>query len=167
MTIELREISMLDDKEIYEMIVEIGEGENGFGNSGYNIPFEDFPEHLKKNIDMSKGIGLRPEYVPQTMYWLWVNDKPVGIGKFRHYLNDNLKEYGGHIGYCIRPSQRGKRYGNIILKEILKKAKNIGLREVLLTCYEDNIPSRRVIENNNGVLESISNGKCKYWIRDL
>ena len=72
------------------MIKEIGPGENGFGNSGYDMSYEDFQEYLTKNTT-----------------------------------------------------------------------------EALLTCNEDNAPSRKVIEANNGDLEDSVEGKCRYWIRNL
>jgi predicted acetyltransferase len=39
---------------------------------------------------MSEGINLEPQYVPQTTYWLYIDGKPVGYGKLRHYLNESL-----------------------------------------------------------------------------
>jgi len=167
MKIELRKLSKKDGRDIYDMLQEIGPEENGFVNSGFNIAYENFNEYLDRNINHSNGIGLDEKYVPQSIYWLIVNDKPVGFGKLRHYLNDNLRNKGGHIGYSVRPSERGKGYGNLILKEILKEAEKININEVLLTCDDTNIPSRKVIENNNGVLESAENGECKYWIKIL
>lgn len=165
MQIELKELSKNDGLDIFEMIKEIGPGENGFSNSGYEMKIEEFPEYLDKQIGYSKGIGLEPQWIPQTVFWLFIDSKPIGIGKLRHYLNDDLRKYGGHIGYCIRPSERGKGYGNIILREVLKKAKEIGIEEVLITCNEDNIPSRKVIEENGGVLKEFNGVKCKYWIK--
>jgi predicted acetyltransferase len=165
MKVELRKLAKNDGRDIYDMLQEIGPGENGFSNCGFHITYDKFPEYLDKNIAFSNGIGLDEKYVPQTIYWLIVNDKPVGIGKLRHYLNDNLKIVGGHIGYSIRPSERKNGYGNLILKEILKEAQKMNINEVLLTCDAINIPSRKVIEMNNGVLESMENGECKYWIK--
>ena len=165
MEIELRELFADDGMDIFEMIKEIGHGENGFGNKGYNMEYSDFPEFLRKQINNAKGLSTNSQYVPQTMFWLIINGKPVGIAKLRHYLNDKLRQEGGHIGYSIRPSERGKGYGNIILKETLLSAKNKGIEEVLITCNEDNIPSRKVIEANGGNLEEVEDGKCKYWIR--
>lgn len=164
MEYELKELSLNDSKDIYEMIQEIGPGENGFGNSGYHVEYNSFSDYLLKHHKISNGIDLHSEYVPQTMFWFYVNHRPVGIGKLRHYLNDALMKKGGHIGYAIRPSERGKGYGNLILKELLKKAKEIGVEKALLTVDEKNIYSRRVIENNNGVLENIVEDSCRYWI---
>lgn len=164
MSIELRELSLTEPEEIYNMIKEIGPGENGFVNSGYNIEYTLFNDFLKGHYNMARGIGLKPEYVPQTIYWLIVDETPVGIGKLRDYLNDNLKKIGGHIGYTIKPSQRGKGYGNIILKELLNKANDKGIKKVLLTCNEENIRSRKVIESNCGKIQDIFQGRCRYWI---
>ncbi|MFE4712702.1 GNAT family N-acetyltransferase [Paenibacillus sp. NPDC056722] len=164
MLIELRPANEDDGEDIYEMIVELGPGENGYINSGFDIPYVDFPKFLKGKVDMSEGTNLPPHYVPQTTYWLLVNSRPVGIGKLRHYLNDDLRRSGGHIGYTIRPSERSKGYGYIILNELIKAAKQKKIRELLLTCNEVNLSSRKVIEANSGRLQYLENGKCTYLI---
>lgn len=163
--IELRELSQDEGDDILEMIREIGPGENGFMNNGYDMDETEFKDYLYRNIDMSNGINLQPQRVPQTQYWLLVNGYPVGIGKLRHYLNDNLKKFGGHIGYCIRPNSRGKGFGNIILCELLKKAKEENIPRARITCKETNTPSKMIIEYNGGELERIENGECLFWIK--
>jgi len=165
MQVELRECSLHDGYDILDMLREIGPGENGFQNNAYNIREEDYKALLCRWMDVSRGIGLEPGYVPQTAYWLYIDGYPVGMGKLRRYLTDSLRVSGGHIGYCIRPSERRKGYGTILLAEILKKAAAINIPRALVTCNEDNIASRGVIENNGGVLENIIDGKCMYWIR--
>jgi predicted acetyltransferase len=165
MQIELRALSLNDGQDIREMLTEIGPGENGFHNEGYGMEEIEFRDYLHLNINSSKGIDLEPGRVPQTMYWLYVNGKPAGYGKVREYLNDELRKIGGHIGYCIRPAARGKGYGNIILGELLNKAREKNIPRALLTCLEGNTPSRRIIEYNGGRLDRIENGECYYWIR--
>ena len=49
--------------------------------------------------------------------------------------------------------------------ELLKKARQKGITEVLIICNEDNIPSRRMIERNGDELESATDGECRHWIR--
>lgn len=165
MTVELRELTTNDGKDIFDMLNEIGPGENGFMNNAYGLSYEEFKSYLQENIHHSKGMNLPPGYVPQTTFWLYIDLKPVGMGKLRHYLNDSLRTHGGHIGYCIKPSERGKGYGTVILRELLKEAKAKEIDNALITCNETNTASRRVIEGNNGVLECIDDGKCKYWIK--
>ncbi len=103
MVIELRAASISDGQEIYEMIEEIGPGENGFVNNGFNMAYSEFPDFIKDRMALSRGDNLPPQYVPQTNYWLLIDSYPVGIGKLRHFLNDDLRKSGGHIGYSIRP----------------------------------------------------------------
>jgi predicted acetyltransferase len=161
---ELKELSLTDSSDIYEMMQEIGPGENGFINDGF-VPPGQFGAYLRKHADAAKGLGLTPNQVPQTMYWLYVDGVPAGYAKLRHYLNEPLKKIGGHIGYAIRPSQRGKGYAKIILKEMLAKAKELGLEEVLMTCMQENAASKRVTRANAGILHDIEEGECHYWIR--
>ena len=160
----IKELSLDDGQEILNMIREIGPGENGFGNRGWDMKDEEFEGYLRRHIRMAQGIGLEPQYVPQTMYWFYVDDRPVGIIKLRPILNENLRKQGGNIGYCIRPSERGKGYGSIMLRELLKKVEARGMSKVLLTVNEDNVPSRKVIESNGGELSDIIDGCCRYWI---
>lgn len=165
MNLELRECSLGDGNDILEMIREIGPGENGFMNDGHDMCYSDFKDYLVKSVNMSKGIGLEPAWVPQTKFWLIINGRPVGIGKLRHYLNENLRKRGGHIGYCIHPSERNKGLGIVLLSEMLKKARELSIPRALVTCDEINVASRRVIESNGGKLDRISNEECYYWIK--
>ena len=68
-------------------------------------------------------------------------------------LNDFLKKEGGHIGYCIRPTERGNNYATDMLKTALKVYDVFGVREVLLSCDESNVASARVIKKCGGVLQ--------------
>ncbi len=126
--------------------------------------FEDFVKRLKDN---AKGLNLPKGYIPATMFWLIDNNEFIGRLQIRHKLNKNLLVRGGHIGFYIRPAKRKRGYGTKILKLGLKKAKRLGLLKVLITCDDNNIGSRRIIEKNGGVLENIENSSPKerrYWI---
>lgn len=58
----------------------------------------------------------------------------------------------GHIGYGVVPWKRGRGYATLALKALLPEAKAEGLSYVEITTDPDNLPSRRVIEANGGVL---------------
>lgn len=131
----------------------------------------NFEKYLEKWDQNSRGENLKPDRVPDTKYWLIVDDKFVGVAYFRHYLNDDLLKQGGHIGYFVVPDERKKGYGTELLKYVLIKAKEKGLDKVLVTCDETNIGSRKIIEKCGGVLENIISGetadspkKCRFWI---
>jgi predicted acetyltransferase len=51
-----------------------------------------------------------------------------------------------------------------MLAELLKKAADMGMNEVMLTCEPNNVTSRKVIEANKGILTGIEDGKCNYWV---
>jgi predicted acetyltransferase len=165
MKIELRKLSKNDGIDIYNMMSSFDANENGFMNPIFGMNYEEYKSWLLTGLNQSKGIGLENGFVPQTIYWLFINDTPVGAGKLRDYLTESLRKHGGHIGYGIISSERKKGYGNIMLKELLKKAGEKNINDVLVTCSKDNFASRKIIENNNGKMECETNEKCLYWIK--
>lgn len=78
----------------------------------------------------------------------------VGMIQIRHYFNEYLEKYAGHIGYSVRPSERRKGYAKEMLRLALPYCKSIGLDRVLIACEPDNPASRRTILANGGVYES-------------
>lgn len=64
----------------------------------------------------------------------------MGVSKLRHALNDVLRVHGGHIGYCVRPSARGRGYGHVLLGMTLEQARGQGLTRVLITVDRNNKP---------------------------
>ncbi len=92
-----------------------------------------------------------------------------GMASLRRRLSDDLLVGGGHIGYGIRPSERGKGFGTRQLKLLLEKCRALGIDRVLVTCDRDNPASAHVIINNGGVLqdeiiEEDGNPLRRYWI---
>lgn len=78
----------------------------------------------------------------------------VGIIDFRHPLTEFLLNFGGNIGFSIRPLERHRGYATEMLRLILPKCRKYDETKVLLTCDKRNEASRRVILNNHGVLEN-------------
>lgn len=134
----------------------------------------DWPAFVEQCAEEAEGIVRDPARVPQTVLLL-VRETPkhltvLGVAKLRHMLTPTLEDIGGHIGYNIRPSERGKGYGLRILALTLERARELGLSHVLLTCDTDNIRSARVIVSNGGVLTSEGYSPLRgarvsrYWI---
>ena len=110
----------------------------------------EYSNKLKDPLTVPEG------RVPATQYMLVREEdqKIVGMIQLRHYLNDHLEKYGGHIGYSVAPSERRKGYAALMLKTVLPKCKELGLVRVLITCIRGNEGSKRTILKNGGVYES-------------
>ncbi len=81
------------------------------------------------------------------------DNKIVGIIDIRHNLeNEFLSEYGGHIGFSVRLTERKKGYATEMLKMALIYAKTLGLQKVMLGCFSDNIASIKTRVKCGGVL---------------
>jgi predicted acetyltransferase len=79
--------------------------------------------------------------------------KIVGMIDIRHNLgNEFLAQYGGHLGYSVRPSERKKGYATEILKMGIEYAKSLSIERLMIACFSDNIPSIKTIEKCGGIL---------------
>ncbi len=163
MKIALRQLTFKDGQDIYDMLQEIPEYENGYANRCKDRSFEDYRKWLIKCENNSNGKDLESWKVPQEVFWLYIDGKPVGQGKVRYQLTDLLLEQGGHIGYAIRPSERKKGYGTILLKLLLDKTKIREIEKVLITVLNHNIPSIKVALNNGGVIEKVTEERKYIW----
>ncbi len=96
--------------------------------------------------------GRMVERAPHVQLWLVHAYTFIGRVNIRFRLTDDLRVWGGNIGYAIRPSFREKGFGRHILALALPVARESGLRGALLTCLSTNKASIRVIEANGGQL---------------
>jgi len=103
-------------------------------------------DHFRRGINMPKG------YVPSSAYWLVDGQNYLGSGDVRHFLNDNLRRLGGNIGYSIRPGAWRNGLGTLQLALLLVQAKKLRIYKPLVTCFDGNTASARIIEKNGGIL---------------
>lgn len=91
--------------------------------------------------------------VPETVFWFVEDGAFLGLVGVRHALNAVLERWGGHIGYSVRPSARGRGHASAMLAHALAYARtDLGLQKVLLTVNTTNAASIRVIQKHGGVL---------------
>lgn len=143
---------------------------NLYGGGGLN-KMSTYEEWLKSIKDKALGINVPSDKVPSSTFLaVDSSNKMIGIVTIRHMLNEALLNDGGHIGYGVRPSERGKGYATEILRLSLIKAKELGIDKVLVTCDVTNLASAKVIEKNGGLFEDIRVSKHdwsqskRYWI---
>ena len=128
-------------------------GEPRYAHITPEMTWEEFAAMLHKQQADLLGEELLPGRVPQSVFFLARDGGYlIGSSRLRHSLTPMLENEGGHIGYDIRPSQRGKGYATLLLNLTLEEARGLGLTGVLVTCDETNIASARVIEKNGGKL---------------
>lgn len=125
-------------------------------------PNESADQFVDRLLRLEKNAP--PGMMNETQYWATKNGKVVGRIALRHALNENLKEFGGHIGYEVRPSSRKQGVATEMLRLLLetKKAKEIG--QILLTCAPDNVASNKTIIANGGKLTKTA--YVERWTRE-
>ena len=111
-------------------------------------------------------------WVTSSIYFAIVSGRIIGTIALRHYLNDELLQSGGHIGYAIRPLERRKGFATQMLGLVLEKCRAMGIAKALVTCDKDNIASAKTIINNGGVLadefvNDVDVIEQRYWITIL
>lgn len=113
---------------------------------------DNFNDYLKKIGEYRKGKGNNG--LKEIFYWLFDNDKIVGSGGIRlnPEIDKNIETYIGHIFYQIVPTCRNQGYGKLICHLLLEEMQKSGFREAIITCYDTNIGSINIIENNGGKL---------------
>ena len=90
-------------------------------------------------------------WVHCTYRWIVEDDRFLGSIALRHTLNDWLLDRGGHVGYGLRPTARGRGLAGWALSRTLATARTLGLDRLLLTCHPDNPASARTIETHGVV----------------
>lgn len=147
--IYLKEINFEDRKEEYLFIKRLPEDENGFLNPYYYESEDSFYKVIiPRLINYSNGINLPPLKVPETYFFLWNDNKIVGLFKIRHYLNDNLKVSGGNLSYGILKEYRNMGYATTGLKLAIQKCREI-IREddIHMSLHKNNYYSLKVMLN--------------------
>ncbi|KXT77819.1 GNAT family N-acetyltransferase [Streptococcus sp. DD13] len=161
---ELRRPTLADKDAILAMMAEFEE-EASLHDGGF-WDWEDFvyEDWLASNQDAEMGLHLPDGWVPAIQLVGFEDGVAVGFLNLRLRLSDYLLNEGGHIGYSIRPSERGKGYAKESLRQGLQVAKEKNINKVLVTCSVANSASRAVILANGGQREDIRYETERYWI---
>lgn len=166
----LREVEMGDEEQ-----ARIAHEELKADDFNFLLQLEDgmsWSDFIQVHKDFKEGKNLTDGRVAATYFLAVEGDQIVGRVSIRHSLNDWLLNYGGNIGYGVRPEFRKRGYATEILKQSLEYCRGLGLERVLVTCNDSNEASSKTIEKCGGVLENkvleqIEGGERlvrRYWI---
>jgi predicted acetyltransferase len=154
-----------------DMVAEFEAAREGYPFNDIELARSDFAAFVDDLRNESLGIGLPPGIVPQTTYVLLDGEgRALGEIRFRPRLTPPFEQHNGHIGYNVRPHQRGRGYATRMLALVLDKARGLRLERVMLPAEGENRASVRVIVKNGGVLEhsGVEQGSGEtvsiYWI---
>lgn len=170
----LREPVMQDGEQVMALrseILESNDGEDAFAGCGGLRGAASMQEWLDVLEQYKEGGNMPEGGVPSSTY-VAVRKKDgrvVGVIDLRYHINHPiLGLWGGHMGFTVRPCERGKGYAKEILRQNLQNCRARGMARVLVTCSETNAASERTILANGGVYErtvEVDGEKIKrYWI---
>ena len=96
--------------------------------------------------------GTKVPRLPGRVFWIWDGNFSGAINlRFVPGTEALPPHVSGHVGYAVVPWKRNRGYARQALGLLLPIARGVGLQRLLISCDEDNLPSRRVIESNGGV----------------
>ena len=155
------EIPSLERKEeiieYFNEFVECNSDINGAGSLDKVLYGYSFEEALDmclnmKNEEYARSLNRCPS---ETFLLIRKNDnKIIGTINVRWNLTEEMKKFGGNIGYSIRPTERRKGYNKINLYlGLLKALEEFNLDKVMLDCDVKNLGSDKTIQALGGVLE--------------
>lgn len=129
---------------------------NGAGALDKILSGQSFEEALDRCLNMKNEEYAKKYGRCQSKTFLLIrknDNKLIGMINVRWNLTEEMKRFGGNIGYGIRPTERSKGYNKINLYLGLLEAKKIGLDKVMLDCETSNIASSKTMASLGGVLD--------------
>ena len=142
--------------EYLDEFVEYGSNINGSGSLDKIYDGYTFEEALERCLNMeNEEYSKKFERCPARTFLLIreSDNKIVGTINIRWNLNEKMLQFGGHIGYGIRPTERRKGYNKINLYLGILEARRLGLEKVMLDCDVNNLGSDRTLKALGGKLE--------------
>ncbi len=128
-------------------------------------------EHLSELENQKDKSKIAKDRVPATMFYGFVENIIVGRLNIRHELNEHLIQRGGHLGYAVCPKYRKLGYATQMFRLGIQKCDDLGLKDILITCADQNVASWRVIEKFGGTLENRIHDEKenqfvrRYWLK--
>ena len=138
--------------EFYEYDSEIA----GSGSLDRYLKESTYDEWLTKVFSYIDIANIPEGKIPGLTYFFVreEDDRIIGMVNIRLALNDFLRNEAGHIGYCIRPTERRKGYGTELLRTGIAVCRRVDIKDIIVTCDKVNLGSAGVIRNCGGVLET-------------
>lgn len=168
-TIKLVEIRELDEQSYITYISEWKDRNEPLCPSSCELSELSFSEWQKRELSLQNE-----ETVPQglvraeTLFLVEDNGYILGAINLRYAMTEDLLRYGGHLSFGIRPEEREKGYGFIMVKLALNRLRMNGILKALVTVKRSNKAAKNTVKKIGGQLENAyeENGQVidRYWI---
>jgi predicted acetyltransferase len=151
-----------------EMIEEWSKEEDFHSTSPWALFFwESYDEFLQ--IIKQLYLWKYKWYTSSSLFFLINAGKIIWWIDIRHNIQAPvLRDFGGHISYGIRPTERKRWYATELLSLGLVEAKKLNIQKILISHHPENIASQKVILSNGWkYFETKTRGNqiyTKYWI---
>ncbi|WP_052070672.1 GNAT family N-acetyltransferase [Rhodococcoides fascians] len=133
----------------------------GFHEDGFGLTADD-------DVDSAQGFSDWVDWLRRdslcTYRWIVEGRRVVGGIAVRHGSAAEIERLG-HLGYGVRPSDRGRGVATRALADMLKVAAEIGFSELTAVCEVDNRASVATLEGAGGELLDRHGPTVKYRIR--
>lgn len=141
-----------------DFITEFYQYNSEVNGTGGIVPFlekNDYAGWIKKILSDIDVANIDENRVPALTYFYIreCDKKIVGMVNIRLGENEFIRKEAGHIGYCIRPTERRKHYASQMLNDSLKICRRLRIKNVLVSCDKENIASAKTIKSCGGILE--------------
>ncbi len=168
----LKKVAMEYSDGIFSYKNEFIYNNESMDGTGFLINASSRQEYIEKSLlNETEEVDGRKVTATQLLAIRKSDNRIVGMIQIRHFLNEYLLKYGGHIGYSVRKSERNKGYAKEELRQALIYCKDIlHINRILLTCDNNNFASQKTILSQGGKKENevlIKERNCvveRYWI---
>lgn len=145
-----------DIMEYINELAEYNSETNGIGSLRKIFDGYTFEQALQRCLNMENKEYAEKIGKCQSKTFLLIREndnKIIGAINVRWNLSEAMLQFGGHIGYGIRPTERRKGYNKINLYLGMIEASKLGLDKVMLDCDANNIGSDKTLKALGGKLE--------------
>lgn len=110
------------------------------------------------------GPGLHEDGSAECTYrWIVEGERVLGGVALRHDGHE-LADRFGHIGYGVRPSERGRGVASWAVREVLRLAADLGMTRVAGVCEVGNAASTATLERAGGQRVDCIGSAVRFWI---
>jgi RimJ/RimL family protein N-acetyltransferase len=144
--LELRPYMIDENIGVYEMFNEIPLKDKFEENEFNGLSKLKMKTLIKKYMKNEYNINHNSSIPKKIVFILFYKNYPIGKGSLKITLDNFLKIHNCTLSYVIRPSMQNKGFGTILAKELIKRARLLGLHHILAQCNKENLYSKKILE---------------------